>query len=238
MQRNNKQKRRGARRGKRGPAGNFPMTRVPIIRPTRQLATVMWRNLAVLNNPGSAGANVTIPLYVVQGLTPVATGVAAYFTAAGLATPAIYLSARLLSVRVKCSFTNQETFGIRVATVICGDSPPSASLNTLATQQAWLSKVSNVVRDKVIGPLTGQSMTTLSSVGSLRRTLGITPLRGLNDATTNYWDTTTSALVSATSGLSLIVLATTPGALVAGVLVDYDVEMVCEFFTPNPDRTT
>jgi hypothetical protein len=231
-------KRRGARRGKRGPAGNFPMTRVPIIRPTRQLATVMWRNLAVLNNVGAAGANVTIPLYLVQGLTPVATGVAAYFSAAGLATPAIYLSARLLSVRVKCSFTNQETFGIRVATVLCGDSPANNSLLSLALQQAWLSKASNVVRDKVIGPLTGQSMTTLSSVGSLRRTLGITPLRGLNDATTNYWDNTTSALVSATSGLSLIVLATTPGALSAGVLVDYDVEMVCEFFTPNPDRTT
>lgn len=195
--------------------------------------TITWNNLFVLNNAANAGANSTFALYLPNTLNPLPIGVTAYFTNSSGAVPGLYNSCRVVGVRARLHFTNQEAFGLRVGSYLGSMSPANNSLSTQATQQVYSSKMNGVAKHTDIGPLTGKGTATISSDASNRRTLGVTNVRGLADSYTNSWDSTTDSGVAATSGLSLVVLSLAAVNQVSGVLVDASVDILVEFFSPS-----
>jgi len=195
--------------------------------------TVTWNNLFVLNNAANAGANSTFALYLPNTLNPLPIGITAYFTNSSGAVPGLYNSCRVVGVRARLHFTNQEAFGLRVGTYLGSMSPANNSLSTQATQQIYSSKMNGIARHTDIGPLTGKGTVTLSSDASNRRTLGVANVRGLSDTYTNSWDSTTDSGVNASAGLSLVVLSLAAVNQVSGVLVDASVDLLVEFFSPS-----
>jgi len=123
--------------------------------------------------------------------------------------------------------------------VLTSDTPANNALNSAGPQYAYLSRASCVSTDKLIGPLTGNGMTTLSLQASNVRNLGVRNVRGLSDQYTNAWNSTTDATVTATAGLVLIVMTlATSNLTAAGVIVDIEVDLLCEFFSPSPIKTS
>jgi hypothetical protein len=191
--------------------------------------------MASLTNLAHTGANNTYPLYLINDTSPVPIGLQAWWGGTG----SLYLSARLLAVRARVNFVNQEAFGLRAAIALTTETPANNALNQDGTQQPFLSRVSSMSTDKVIGPLTGDGMTTLSLQASNARNLGVRNVRGLSDAYTNSWNSTTDALVPATSGLVLIVMtAATTNLTAAGVITNVEADMQVEFFNPSPIKQT
>lgn len=61
---------------------------------------------------------------------------------------------------------------------------------------------------------------------------------GLADAYTNSWDSATDSSVTATSGLSLILLVFAAVNLVSGVLCQIEAQLDYEFFSVNQNKTS
>jgi len=199
---------------------------------------VTYRTFLTQTNLANTGSNTTYALYALGGLSPSPIGMTAYWQSGG-STPSMYLSSRLLAARSRVNFVNQEAFGLRVATVLTSDTPNNNVLNSAGPQYAYLSRASCVSTDKLIGPLTGNGMTTLTLQASNARNLGVRNIRSLSDPYTNSWDSTTDATITATAGLVLIVMTlATTNLTAAGVIVDIEVDLLCEFFSPSPIKTS
>lgn len=234
-QRTNKKKR--TRRPRQNPA-QFAVPSLRSLSPTRRIVACNYRNLLAFNNVGAVGASIAVPLFLLTGLTPAATGLTPFWTAGSGSGTGQYLNARLLEARAIVGFTNAEAFVVRVSTVFLNDTLATNAQISAASQNAYLNNTANIVRSEVIGPLTGQGRIDLRSRASLKRTFGISPMRGLVDVTTNSLNATTTGLVPATVGINLALFLHSPTAnLVNGVVANIEVELIVEVFTPNPART-
>jgi len=194
---------------------------------------ITWTNLFVLNNAAQPGANSTFALYTPNTLAPAPVGLDAYYTNSSGSVPGLYNSCRLVGVKVRCHFTNQEAFGLRVGTYLGANTPVNNTLSTQTLQQPFSSQLNGIVRHTDVGPLTGKGTVTLNSDATNRRTLGVSNVRGLADSYTNSWDSTTDNGIAATSGLSLVVLSLAAVNQVSGILVDVTCELHIEFFSPS-----
>jgi len=208
-----------------------------ILIPPNHKQMFTWRNMIVVTNLASQGANTTFALYVPAALAPAVIGLNALY-ANSVSTSALYGSMRVLAAKVRANITNQEAFGLRVAIALGASAPANNTLSTQTLQQPIMSRTGSMIADKNIGPLTGNSMTTLTLQGSNVRTLGVRNVKGLADPYTNYFDTATNTWVAAVNGLTLVVLVYSAVNLTtAGVLCDIEVDLFCEFFSPNPTKT-
>lgn len=239
MQRNSV-KRKGKKSGTRPRKAQVPrpLGFKSLLTPPSVKRWVTYRTFLTQTNYSNTGSNTTYPLYALGSLSPSPIGMAAYWQSGG-STPSMYLSSRLLAARTRVNFVNQEAFGLRVAVVLTSDTPINNSLNNAGPQYAYLSQASCVSTDKLIGPLTGNGMTTLSLQASNVRNLGVRNVRGLSDPYTSSWNSTTGATVTATAGLVLIVMTlATVNQTNSGVIVDIEVDLLCEFFSPSPIKTS
>jgi len=185
-----------------------------------------------VNQAGQVGANTTVALFSNTSNIP---GLTSMYSAGN---NGMYVSARLLGVRAKLSFSNQEAFGVRVMAVLGSNSPTTNTLTSQAQQLPYTSRASGAVAVDVLGPLTGNSRVDLYVSASNKRTLGVSNTPGLADAYSNSWDSATDSSVTATAGLSLILLVLSAVNLVSGVLCQIEAQVDYEFFSVNQNKSS
>jgi len=245
---NRTRNKRSDKRKNGGQQGRVNVQRPPPIRSMRFTQIVQrpnakewvtYRAMMTVNNAAFVGANTTIPLYLCTGSG--FFGIQALYGGSGTNLSAMYNSSRLLAVKARINCSSLEAFPTRVSTVLTSTTPVNNSLNSQVTQLPLLCNMSTVNASADLGPLTGNGRTQkgeLNLVASNSRNLGVRNVKGISDAYTNYWDSTTDNFVVAVSGLSLVLLVAGTSNLVSGVSFDVEADCLIEFFTLNANRTS
>jgi len=193
--------------------------------------SVTFHDLIVLAGVGASGTNKTYPLFALSSLSPAPIGLTAMYNNGS--NNGMYNCMRLVSATARIRFSNQEAFSNRVIVYMGSQSPANASLVLISQQIPYLSRLNGVSQSTECGPLTGNGTKTLVVRGTNRTILGVSNQRGMADSYTNSFDSATDTDVAATSGLSLVLcVASVVAGTAAGVLIDVEVDLIVEFFSP------